>query len=95
MEKDRFRELCNSYFLDDITSSELDELNSALNSDDKELLEIFYSTRNIFEHLPLASEMQNPTPALKAKINASNFRSKNFGETAIKFFSKVYSGYGI
>ncbi len=68
MDQEKFRELCNSYFLDDITSSELDELNSALNSGDAELLEIFRTTKILFEHLPLTSEMSFPSAAVKERI---------------------------
>ncbi|MEO8399442.1 MAG: anti-sigma factor [Ignavibacteriaceae bacterium] len=68
MDKERFRELCNSYFLEDINSSELDELISALQNGDSELREIFYNTRNIFEHLPLTSELFEPSSVVKERI---------------------------
>ena len=71
MDKDRFKELSFQYFLSQIQLEDYDELKNALESRDEELNKIFLDIKKIVLHLPLTSEMVEPSPEVKRKILSS------------------------
>ncbi|OGU37257.1 MAG: hypothetical protein A2068_01535 [Ignavibacteria bacterium GWB2_35_6b] len=73
MDKERFRELCAAYFLDDINDQELKEIQYVLDSGDKELIKIFIQFQKIYTQLPLTAESKTPP----AKIKENIFKSIN------------------
>ena len=68
MEKERFKELCSLYFMGSIEQEELKELKSALESGDDELKKIYFDTKRLIEHLPLAVDSIEPPGRVKEKI---------------------------
>lgn len=68
MDKERFRELCAAYFLDDIDDHELKEIREVLDSGDEELIKIFLEFQKLYNQLPLSVEKQTPSPKVKEKI---------------------------
>ena len=68
MDKERFKELCSLYFIGSIEQEELAELKSALDSSNEELREIYFNSKKLIEHLPLAAESIKPPLRVKEKI---------------------------
>ncbi len=68
MDKDRFKELCFQYFLNQIQPEDYTELKNALDTKDDELNKIFLEMKKIVLHLPLNSELVEPSPSVKKKI---------------------------
>ena len=67
MDKDKFRELCFQYFLNQIQPEEYSELKDALETKDKELEQIFMEMKKIVMHLPLTAEKAEPSSSVKRK----------------------------
>jgi hypothetical protein len=85
MEKEKFRELCFHYFLDQIREEEYTELKAALDAEDDELKKIFRDTGNIVLHLPFASDFEEPPLSVK-KLILKDIRSK---KRSADFFEKL------
>jgi anti-sigma-K factor RskA len=68
MEKERFKELCFLYFNGTIEQDDLAELKSALEKKDDELRKIYFDTKRLIEHLPLAAAPVKPPRRIKEKI---------------------------
>lgn len=85
MDKEKFRELCFQYFLNQIQPEDYAELKDALEAKDKELERIFTEMKKITMLLPLTSETAEPSPSVKRKILGSirsEPKSENFLEKA-------------
>jgi anti-sigma-K factor RskA len=90
MDQDRFKELCFQYFLNQIQAEDYDEFKNALESEDEKLNKIFLDIKKIVLHLPLTSEMVEPSPSVKRKILNS---IKNDGVEETKGSIEKLAGY--
>jgi hypothetical protein len=68
MDKEKFKEFCSLYFLNDINEKEFAEMKAVLDSGDPEFQKIYHNMKNVFLHLSLAAELTEPPQRIKEKI---------------------------